>query len=190
MSRLLLTLILSSGLALGATGCDKTKVLAKTSLDATKPLVISLDGDLAPCASNFCFVAIADSDDALGKAVKLSEGSRLIVVKGDGSWTAFEAGDVPEAEEEKELPEDWKDQPIKPYAERKAEADADAMGNATKEVASGTLAQVDGKQILELAPDLLPAGDFKVYTNGWFGAVYEGERVGTPTKSGLIEITR
>ncbi len=190
MSRLLLTLILSSGLALGATGCTKTKVLAKTSLDATKPLTISFEDDLEPCATHMCFVAIAGDTKEVGSSVKLAEGSRVVRVMGDGSWTAFEAGDVPDPEEEEELPEDWKDQPIKPYAERKAEADEKAMGNATKEVASGTLTEVDGKRILELAPDLLPAGEFVVYTNGWFGAVLDGERIGSPTKMGLVEITR
>jgi hypothetical protein len=190
MSRLLMTLILSSGLALGATGCDKTKVLAKTSLDATKPLTISFEDDLEPCATHLCFVAIAADEKEVGKSVKLAEGSRLVRVMGDGTWTAFEMGDVPEAEEDEELPEDWKDKPIKAYDERKAEATEKAMGNATKEVASGTLTEVDGKRILEIAPDLLPAGEFVVYTNGWFGAALDGERIGTPTKMGLVEIAR
>lgn len=190
MTRLLMSLLLISGLALGIAGCDKTKVLATTSLDATKPLVISFEGDLAGCAANLCFVAIADSEDQVGKSVKLEEGSRLIVVKHDGSWTAFEAGDTPEAEEEEELPEDWRDQPVKTYDERKVIANEKTMGNATKEVASGTLTEVDGQRILEIAPGLLPVGEFMLYTNGWFGALYEGERIGSPTKMGLIEISR
>ncbi len=190
MIRLLMSLVLISGLALGATGCDKSKVLAKTSLEATKPLVISFDGDLAGCGTSLCFIAVAESAEEVGKAIKLSEGSRLIVVKADGSWTAFEAGDKPEKEEEKELPEDWMDQPIKDYDARKAEANTKAMGNATKEVAAGTLTEVDGQRVLEIAPDLLPVGEFMLYTNGWFGALYEGERIGSPSKMGLIEITR
>ena len=191
MSRLLMSMVLLSGLLLGTTGCSKHKVLAKTSLDVNKPLILSFDADLAPCATDHCWVAIADTSGQLGAAVKLTKGSRLIVLEADGSWTAYEAGDAPEAEEEKEeLPEDWRDHPIVGYDERKAKALDKAMGNARKEIATGTLAEVEGKRVLELAADLLPVGEFLVYTNGWFGAVYEGERIGTPTRMGLVEVSR
>lgn len=190
MPRLLMILVLFSGLLLGTTGCKKHNVLATSSLDANKPLVISFDQDLAPCGPNLCWVAIADNTSVLGSAIKLSEGARAILIKDDGSYTIFESGDPPEAEEPEELPENWEDEPIVGYDERKAEAIDKAMGNARKELATGTLADVDGKRILEIAPDLLPAGEFMVYTNGWFGALLDGERIGSPTKIGLVEITR
>lgn len=200
MTRLLMSLVLLSGLALGTTGCKKNTVLAKSTLDVNKPLVISFDGDLAPCDEHICVVALAEKVELIDKTLELTGGARVVRVKGDGSWTILEAGDAADAEDESEdeadeeeeegLPENWKDEPLTTYEDRKAEADEKYMGNFTKELASGTLAEAEGVRLLEIAPELLPVGKFSLFTNGHFGATYDGTPIGSPRMTGLIELAR
>lgn len=190
MTRLSLALVLASTLLVGLTGCDQLRIAAKTSLDATQPLLVAFEGDVDQCGEHPCLVGIASSHKEVGAAVKLEEGSRVVRIHGDGSWTVFEAGEPPEAPEKEEAPEGWEDTPEKTAAEWATEVDEKAMGNALTELASGTLVDVDGKKVLEIAPDLLPAGDFMLYTNGWFGAIFDEQLLGSPYKMGVTKISR
>lgn len=189
MSRVTLTL-LAAGL-LAAPACSKYQTQAKTSMEATAPLVITFEDDTySSCDEVLCFLAIAKDHDEVGGSVKLAENSRMVRLLGDGSWTLYAAGEVPEKEEEPEAPEDWESQPIEPPEQRRAENIELKMGNAVKEVLSGSLVEVDGRKVLEIPPDQLPADDFMLYTNGWFGAMYGDEPISSPQYFGVTKIDR
>ncbi len=194
MTRLSLALVLGSTLVVGLTGCDQLRTAAKTSLDATQPLMVSFAGDVEQCGDHACLIGMVSSPKEIGTGgvKKLEEGSRVVRIHGDGSWTVFEAGEAPESEEpaEEEIPEDWQSAPEKTAEEWAAEVDEKVMGNALTELAKGSLVDVEGKMVLEIAPDLLPAGEFMIYTNGWFGALIDEQRLGSPYVMGVTKVSR
>jgi hypothetical protein len=189
MNRLLFALVLASTVALGGVGCDKMRTAATTSLDATQPLLISFDGDVAQCDTHPCLIGIVTK---LRKSptAKLEDAERAVRIYGDGSYKVFEAGEAPEKPEPEELPDNWMETPEKTPEEWDQEADEKVMGNALKELATGSLVEVDGRKVLEIAPDLLPSSDFYLATNGYFGATYNEQVLGSPTKMGATKINR
>jgi|GEM_PF-4864462 len=193
MTRLSLAFVFVSSLVLGMTGCKNQIVTqSKTSLEATKPLLIAFDQDVTQCDEHICIVGLAVGlkSDQADKVLKLLEESRVVRVYGDGTYRIFEGGDPPEKPEPEEPPENWRETPEKTDAELAIEVDEKYMGNMIKELTTGSLAELDGKKVLEIAPDLLPTKDFVLFTNGWFGASYNDELIGSPTVHGVTKISR
>ena len=56
--------------------------------------------------------------------------------------------------------------------------------------ADGTLAEADGARSLTIPAEMLPAGDFDLSVNGFWGATYEGHRVGSAARTGVVRIER
>lgn len=190
MSRLPVILLVTASLSLGLAGCSKIRTLAKTSLDATAPLTITFDDDIAQCDEHPCLLALSEESKTSGEVLALGDTGRLVRLYGDGSYTIFETGEPEEEPEPEEPPDDWKDTAEKDREYWRTKADEKVMGTATKEVANGTLVEADGKKVMELAPDVLPAADFMVCTNGHFGAMLDGQVLGSPKNFGVTKVSR
>ncbi|MCO4773475.1 MAG: hypothetical protein KDA24_25810 [Deltaproteobacteria bacterium] len=190
MRRTPLVFALATTLVIGVGGCSKVRTLAKTSLEASQPLTVTFDSDLSQCAEHACLIGFAESIKDDKGISTLSEEGRLVRLYGDGSYKVFKKGERPEEPEQEEAPENWQETDEKSKEHWVQKAEEKTMGNAIEEVAAGTLAEVDGKKVLELAADLLPANDFVLYTNGHFGALYDGSPLGSPEDFGVTKISR
>jgi len=192
MSRLPVLLLVTASLSLGLAGCGKNKIrtLANTSLDAQKPLMITFDDDIDQCDEQLCLLGLSEELKLKGSILEVGETGRLVRLFGDGSYTMYEGGETEEQPEPEEPPENWQETEEKSREYWREKSVEKTMGNATKEISSGTLAETDGKKVLEIAPDILPAADFFLYTNGHFGAMLDGEPLGSPTRFGVTKISR
>ncbi len=192
MSRLPVILLVTASLSFGLAGCGKNKIrtLAKTSLEATAPLTITFDDDIDQCDEQLCLLGLSEELELKGSILEMGETGRLVRLFGDGSYTMYEGGETEEQPEPEEPPDNWRETEEKSRDHWREKSIEKTMGNATKEISSGTLVDADGKKVLEIAPDILPVADFFVYTNGHFGAQLNGEPLGSPTVFGVTKISR
>ncbi len=190
MSRITLSLLLVSTTAIGLAGCPKVPTLAKSSLEATAPLTITFEGDISQCDDHACLIGFAEKVSGDSDIAKLGDEGRLVRLFGDGSYRIFKKGEAAEKPEQEEPPENWQETPEKDPAYWDAMAEEKVMGNAIEEVAKGNLGEVDGKKVVEIAADQLPATDFVLYSNGHFGAMFDGEQLSSPEGFGVVKLAR
>jgi hypothetical protein len=88
------------------------------------------------------------------------------------------------------VPLDWRDAPVIPYADRRAKRWKETLDKMPVELARGTLLARDGRNVLVLPKEQVPAGDFFVFTNGDFGLEVDGKPVGSPTMFGAARFER
>ncbi len=99
--------------------------------------------------------------------------------------------DEEEAEEVDEGPPDWMDLHVLTMEERlKCHRRNGAAGYLTVEKVRGEISGELPTRFVMVPADLLPAGDFEVATNGHWGAMIDGEKVGWKEKTGVIRILR
>ena len=112
--------------------------------------------------------------------------------------TKTAAEEKKDKKEEKEEPaedatpdDSWKDKPVLSVEERRArQFDRGVSKQFCVAAANGTLAGEGDERILSIPGDVLPEGDFYVWSNGHFGAYLGGVQIGTPSMTGGVEVER
>jgi hypothetical protein len=100
-----------------------------------------------------------------------------------------EAAEAP-AEKAEETP-DWMDLPVLTLEQReKCARKTGPAGKYTVEKVTGAVDGADADRHLLVPAELLPAGDFEVSTNGYWGAVLDGQPVGSASKTGVVKVLR
>lgn len=90
-----------------------------------------------------------------------------------------------------DAPPAWMDLPVLTLEERqKCHRRNGAAGKMTVEKVRGEIAGEAPARYIMIPADLLPTGDFEVTTNGHWGALIDGEKVGWKEKTGAIRILR
>lgn len=170
----------------------KRVVKEKVQLEVGAPLRLQFDGDLTTCRDWNCFLYI---NEKAGKKLYMVE------LLGDGSWVAFEQegkeGDEGETDDDDSAAADdddsadsWMAKPLLTWQERLDKAKEKAMKGYTIEKHRGTLTVEGEASWLILPPDLLPADDFDLAVNGYWGAKFGDVVIGSGPKTGLVVVER
>ncbi len=197
MLRLLLAL-LTLALLLPALATAKAKkkpkrvVKEKVQLEVGSPLRVQFDGDLKTCADWACYLYINE---------KAGERLYMIELMGDGSWVAFgkeaKEGDEGETDDDDSAASDdddsadsWMNKPLLTWQERLDKAKEKSMKGFPVEKHRGSITDEGEAKWLILPPDLLPADDFDLSVNGYWGALYGDIVIGSGPKTGLVLVER
>ena len=85
----------------------------------------------------------------------------------------------------------WMDLPVLTAEQRKKCDRANGpAGDFTVEKSTGALEGDGETRALVVPADLLPTGDFEVSSNGYWGALVDGEQIGQASKTGVVRVTR
>ncbi len=197
LQRLLLVLLVLGFVMPASAKPRPDRVVKETvQLAVGEPLRVAFDGKLDTCARWNCFLWVKD-----GKG----ESKVLIELQGDGQWIVWESAakddDKGEGDDDDSAGDDddsagddddsadaWMELPILSVEERRVKAYESAKKKFTIEKQRGTL--TDDGQWFVVPGDLLPAEDFDLEANGFWGARMGEQEIGSGSKTGLVRVER